>query len=372
MGPLNPPGFIATAYHPRSIRLSLAAVFYQYSEYSEGLAFTTSRYNLMTPSGSTKSCAAGQANATAQSAPCPAIFTQHPEWFACLNDSAPYPDPVDVGNHIVTSKTAWPCPVTETFAHWTSQPCWGNASFIATMIGTMRGLIKQAPGVRMVSVSGLDGTASYLQCPPDTKYYIEANSTGGANFFAANQIATALAPDFPAVGIMIDAYELTQFPPKAGYRFHPSVIVRVCLGSFPRTLSAELPLTDPRNALWPQRLDAWTAAASRVYVWMYTQHGGLSPFPNYFLVAENIAYLHTKGIKGFYIESVCCQPREEMVELKVYLWGRMMMEPTLNITEVTQEFLAGYYSAVAGEIRSPTSPTLQLAINRCANLEVSC
>ena len=170
------------------------------------------------------------------------------------------------------------------------------------MIQTTRGLIQQAPGMRVISMSGLDGTASFIQCPPDTKYYIEANSTGGANFFAANQIATALAPDFPSVGVMIDAYELTQYPPKAGYRFHPGVIVRVCLSSFPRTLSSELPLTDPRNALWPARIKAWTAAASRVYIWLYTQHGTLAPYPNYFVVAENIVYLHTMGVKGFYIE----------------------------------------------------------------------
>jgi hypothetical protein len=36
-----------------------------------------------------------------------------------------------------------------------------------------------------------------------------------------------------------------------------------------------------------------------------------------------------------------------MVELKVYLWGRLMMDPTQNITALTQEFLEGYYSAAA-------------------------
>jgi hypothetical protein len=36
-----------------------------------------------------------------------------------------------------------------------------------------------------------------------------------------------------------------------------------------------------------------------------------------------------------------------MVELKVYLWGRLSFEPTLNITAVTEHFLTGFYGASA-------------------------
>ena len=123
-----------------------------------------------------------------------------------------------------------------------------------------------------------------------------------------------------SLAIMIDAYEMTQFPPKAGYKFHPAVIVRVALTSemgydghygLPKSLS----LTDPRNMDWMTRLKAWTSAANRVYIWQYTYHGKyvLTPLPNYFIVAEDIATLNSLGIKGWFSESVCCHPREEMV-----------------------------------------------------------
>jgi hypothetical protein len=35
------------------------------------------------------------------------------------------------------------------------------------------------------------------------------------------------------------------------------------------------------------------------------------------------------------------------VELKVYLWGRLSFDPTLNATALTIQFLRGYYSPQA-------------------------
>jgi alkanesulfonate monooxygenase SsuD/methylene tetrahydromethanopterin reductase-like flavin-dependent oxidoreductase (luciferase family) len=69
--------------------------------------------------------------------------------------------------------------------------------------------------------------------------------------------------------------------------------------------------------------------------------------PDYFVVAENLATLHKLGAIGWFAESTCCHPREEMVELKVYLWGRLSFDPTLNITAVTEHFLTGFYSPSA-------------------------
>ena len=153
-------------------------------------------------------------------------------------------------------------------------------------------------------------------------------------------------------GLPID--EMTQFPPKRGFKFHPNVIVQVALTSEmgydgESGLPKSLPLTDPRNSDWLHRLSSWSAAADRVYIWQYTYHGRytFTPLPNYFLVAEDLATLSSLGVKGWFAESVCCHPREEMVELKVYLWGRLAFDPTLNATELTLGFLDGYYSAAA-------------------------
>ena len=96
----------------------------------------------------------------------------------------------------------------------------------------------------------------------------------------------------------------------------------------------------PFRSLWACR------RAERVGVADHGQYV-LSPLPNYFVVAENLATFHSLGIRGWFSESVCCHPREEMVELKVFLWGRLAFDPTLNATTLTEEFLDGFYSKPA-------------------------
>ena len=293
--------------------------------------FTASAYNLMVPSGSVFLCGPGQQNSTQRHLPCPAVAAEHPEWFACLRKDPIGPNPA--GNHITHNYTTWPCPesgpnsVAQDGQRGNSQPCWGNASLIRTWTANIRALIKQYPDLRTFNLGGMDGTAVRIQCPSDQPFVADANSTGGANFYAANTIAAALADDYPDVRILIDAYSMTQFPPKAGYKFHPNVIVRVCLTSemgygAEHGVPKELPLTAPENADWLMRLKRWTAAADTVYIWDYTQHGRYvaTPFPNYFVVAEDMKTFHDFGVKGWFAESVCCHPREDMVELKVFLW----------------------------------------------------
>ena len=231
---------------------------------------------------------------------------------------------------------------------------WGNAALISAVTANIRAMIQRHPaGEReslIFNMGGLDGTATFIQCPSDAPFMLSANSTGGANFHAANVVAAAIATDHPTVRVMVDAYEMTQFPPKAAFRFHPNVIVRVCVTSEmgydgQNGLPKELPLTDARNAYWLARLKAWRAAADTVYVWDYTQHASYTttPLPNYFITAENFKTFHSLGVKGWFAESVCCHPREEMVELKVYLWGRLAFDPTLNATALTEGFLRGFY-----------------------------
>jgi hypothetical protein len=144
---------------------------------------------------------------------------------------------------------------------------------------------------------------------------------------------------------------MLQFPPKQGFKFHHNVGVQVCLtsemgydgyGGLPKSL----PLTDPQNSHWLKRLMRWKELTSHVYIWEYTQAAPwAAPMPDYFVVAENLATLHKLGATGWFAESTCCHPREEMVELKVYLWGRLSFDPTLNISHVTENFLRGFYGA---------------------------
>jgi hypothetical protein len=173
-----------------------------------GLDFTGA-YNLLSPSGSTRDCGPGKSNATSTFNPCPAQATADPEWFACMAhnpDATAYP----YGNHVNTQHTQWPCPLSMLVgtSKGQSQPCWSNASLIATMVSNIHELVQKYPQTRRISLAGLDGTSTFIQCPSDVPYMKAANSTGGGAFFAANEIAKALADTHPDLVLIIQAYPL--------------------------------------------------------------------------------------------------------------------------------------------------------------------
>lgn len=69
------------------------------------------------------------------------------------------------------NKTVWPCPakgphsVGSDGLRGSSQPCWANASLIATIAANIRSIVKQEQGTKIISLSGMDGTATFIQCP---------------------------------------------------------------------------------------------------------------------------------------------------------------------------------------------------------------
>jgi hypothetical protein len=216
-----------------------------------GLDFTGA-YNLLSPSGSTLECGPGQPNATSRFGPCPTQATANPEWFACMEhnpDATAYP----YGNHVNTQHTQWPCPLSMLVGKikGQSQPCWSNASLITTMTANIRELVRKYPQTRRISLAGLDGTSTFIQCPSDVPYMKAANSTGGGVFFAANEVAKALADTDSDLILIIQAYEMLQFPPKDDFKFHPNVGVQVCRARPPRG--------GPRLARWPDPRWATTA-----------------------------------------------------------------------------------------------------------------
>ena len=171
--------------------------------------YTGTCYNLLTASGTTFECGPGEQNASSRWLPCPRDAIEHPEWFACKDSKGTH---LPYGNHVSEESTIWPCPSTGANslvgpgkAH--SQPCWSNASAIARQAASIRALMKKHPDTKLISLSGLDGTSTFIQCPTDVPFAIAANSTGGGNFYAANQIAKDLADDFPDLSIMILACE---------------------------------------------------------------------------------------------------------------------------------------------------------------------
>ena len=288
----------------------------------------------------------------------PEVYAANPEWFVCWDHDNQVDQARQASSPPPPLHFYYPCPPSMINKLYVSQPCWSNASLVATLVSNVLSVLRANPTTPMVMVDQMDGNVPpWLVCKPDHADNARLNTTGGAMFLAVNAVAKAIEVEFPEVVVMTEAYEASQFPPIKSFQFNKNVVMRVALTASVTEPCVEgtgdarsRPLADPYNAMWVTRLQRFLHAAPRgVYTWIYETRSEytLSPQPNYFVVAEDIEFLGNLGVIGWNGEGICCEKGTEMIELKTYLIGRKLFDPTLNVSVLTTEFLDGFYSPAA-------------------------
>jgi hypothetical protein len=162
------------------------------------------------------------------------MFKKHNEWFWPHNDSSVY-----------------------------GQLCWTNQSLIDYIKVQAKKFLSAQPGARIISISQNDN-GRYCQDPAELAVITAEGSPMGPLLRAVNQIAKALAADFPLVAVDTLAYQWSQ-PPPTGTKPEPNVIIRLCdIHS-----NMGMPLTDLSNAAFMKVIDGWSAITNRIYIWNY-------------------------------------------------------------------------------------------------------
>jgi len=97
----------------------------------------------------------------------------------------------------------------------------------------------------------------------------------------------------------------------------------------------------------------WSKISNRIHVWDYSTNYGhfVAPFPNWYVLGPNIRFLVAHGVRGLMEEGNYRSPGGDMTELKQYLIGRLMWDPTVSDREVIAEFLAAYYGPAASFVK---------------------
>ena len=253
-----------------------------------------------------------------------------------------------------------------------SQLCWSNTSLQAFLIENVRYILRHQPDATLISVSQEDN-GNYCRTKEELAL-IEAEGTlGGALFHAVNNIAAAVADEFPHVSVITLAY-WWSFPAPRKLKMHPNVIVRAS------TIHADfaLPLDDPAALAndprkppdpgrppadcqplctdgWPSTalgLANWSTVARKTYVWDYAVNFQqfLGPYPSWAALGSNMRFYHEHNVKGFYREGDAWGPGAELVELQDYLASKLMFNVSRNETQLIEEFCAAYYGKAAPHI----------------------
>lgn len=104
---------------------------------------------------------------------------------------------------------------------------------------------------------------------------------------------------------------------------------------------------DANGSYW-NNLRGWLAhdQGGGVYVWDYSQlfpDGFFYSAPNLYSIARSLKAYANHGVRGAYTQGCNVSTGGDMVVLKNWVFGKLMVDPRLDVDELVQEFCAGYY-----------------------------
>jgi hypothetical protein len=206
--------------------------------------------------------------------------------------------------------------------------------------------LRKNPHTEVVSVSRLD-IQQVCHCPDCEKLRKEEGSEMANQLLLVNQVADAVAKEFP--GVMVDtlAYLETLPVPKT-MRPHKNVIIRLCndvAGAWSH------PFTPAEQTGTANYVAAWSKAHDKLSIWDYNVNFShyLAPMPNIDVIAANIRYWARNKAWGVMTQGGY-QGTAERDELKSWVIAKLLWDPSLDEKALTEDFITGHYGPAAAAI----------------------
>ncbi len=220
-----------------------------------------------------------------------------------------------------------------------AQLCTTNPELRAFMARQVMAELEKNPEATIVSVSQNDWYRP-CQCENCQALVAAQGSEAGPMIALANYIAAAIARDYPHVAVDTLAYQYSRKAPKS-QRPLPNVIVRLCSIE----CSFAQPLTAPQNEAFANDIRDWSRLTDRLYIWNYNTNFAAypQPFPNYFVLADNVQFFKANGVKGVFEQGAYQSNGADMAEMRAWVQARLLYNPHQDDSALIAEFLQGYY-----------------------------
>lgn len=237
-------------------------------------------------------------------------FSAHPEYFALVN-----------GKRQAT------------------QLCLSNEQVFRIVTDYFRKAVAGNPDALYWSISPEDGLG-YCTCDRCALADKEEGSHSGSLIRFVNRVAA----QFPAQQFTTLAYTYTLQPPA---RTKPASNVVIMLSSI--DAYRHQPLAEaPSAAVFRKALADWKQVAANIFIWDYTTQftNYLAPFPDYFLLRQNLQYFADNGVTGVFSQG-SGTTYSDMAELNAYLQAKALWQPKVNTDRAFNDFMNGYYGPAA-------------------------
>lgn len=242
-------------------------------------------------------------------------FKSHPEYFAQLQDGQ----------------------------RTTEQLCTTEPEVARLAIDFVRQVLRENPRVQIISISKNDNTTE-CHCKRCDKLRAGEGSDMANQLILVNQVAAAIEKEFPNVTIDTLAYQVTIAVPKT-LRPRKNVAIRLCndaVGSWNH------PFTPAEQCDIAKLCRAWSAVHDRIYIWDYNVNFShyLAPMPNLDVMAANIRFWVKNHAEGVMLQGGYQGPAERD-ELKSWVTGKLLWNPSWDEKALTQDFIWGHYGKAA-------------------------
>lgn len=223
------------------------------------------------------------------------------------------------------------------------QLCLSNPEVLKLTIDKLKKEMALQPSENYWSVSQNDNF-SYCQCEKCSKIIAEEGSPSGPIIRFVNEVAK----QFPDKIISTLAY---QYSRKAPLITKPAknVQVMLCTIELNRSKSIE---EDKGSESFKNDIIEWGKICNHIYLWDYNIDfaNSVSPFPNLHVLQPNIQFFVKNNVSAHF-QQANASVGSEFSELKVYLLSRLLWNPDVDVTKITDEFLNGYYGKAAPWIK---------------------
>ena len=228
------------------------------------------------------------------------------------------------------------------------QLCLSNPDVLNLCKENLRSIIRKNPSYSVYSVTQNDN-AKPCQCK-GCKHLVEKyGGEAGIMIWFVNQIAASLESEFPDKVFATFAYSYSRHAPK-GIAPRDNVLVRLCASG----CCESHPLDDcAKSASFIKDLSSWSKLSSKIYLWDYVAsfRQYLLPFPNICILQKNIQTYKKYNVRGVMNEGIYNTPGGDFYELRAYLLSKLLWNPDIDVDEVIDDFMRGYYEGSAPFMR---------------------
>lgn len=233
--------------------------------------------------------------------------------------------------------------------HERAQLCLTNPDVLDIITERLKETIRENPEYLIYSVSQNDWL-NPCQCDKCQAIAKKEGSESGPVIWFVNQVAERIKDEFPDKYVGTLAYQYTRKPP-ANIVPHENVVVRFC--SIECCFAHDFNSCS-ENTEFLSDLKGWAAIAPHMYIWDYVVNFShyILPYPNFKVLQSNIKTFRDNKAIGI-MEQAAYQSRGgEFAELRAYLIGKLLWNADVDVDEVIDDFMAGYYGRSGQYVRA--------------------